>query len=143
MQNKTHWSHIAYLCLQDRWMFLEKHSIPRAYISASCSRWLIYFFTMATNEPPRLSLFLSAAPLAPMRRLLSRHRSSTLSLALSLPLSISHIPPRYHLEIVIESSLRRRARDGQRETWRCGIEGGLEIGWDKAWINLPAKCIWD
>ena len=24
-----------------------------------------------------------------------------------------------------------------------GIEAVLELGYDKAWINLPAKCIWD
>lgn len=54
-------SHISYLCMRDRWMFLEKHSIPRASFSASWSRWLIYFFTMATNEPPSPLSLLSAS----------------------------------------------------------------------------------
>lgn len=49
---------VAYLCLRDRCMFPEKHSIPHESVRALCSRWLIYFFTMATNEPPLLSLSL-------------------------------------------------------------------------------------
>lgn len=93
---------VAYLWLQDRWMLLEKHSIPHTSIRASRWRWVIYFFTMATNKPPcplslcRATRSNEEAPFASqVIHPLSRSRS--LSLSVSLP--ISHLPPGYHLEI--------------------------------------------
>lgn len=87
---------VAYLCLRDRCMFPEKHSIPHESVRALCSRWLIYFFTMATNEPPLLSLSLSSAPRAPMRRLRWGHPPS-----LSLSVCLSRFLYRTYLQDTI------------------------------------------
>lgn len=103
---------VAYLCLRDRWMLLEKHSIPCASVRASCSRWVIYFFTMVTNKAPVLSLRRSTrsneeAPIA-------SQVTHPVSISLSLPLSISHLALRHHLEIDTYRE-QRRGRLGERE----------------------------
>ena len=82
-----------------------------ACISASCCLWVIYVFTMATNEPPSLSFsLLRSNEEAPFASQVILSLSISLSLSFSLPvsmslslslcsLSVSHLPPIYHLEM--------------------------------------------
>lgn len=126
-------------------IFLEKYSILHACISASSLRCLIYFFTMATNEPLLLSSLYSCLVACSNKEPSSSSRvTHSLSMnGLSPCLYLkSHLPPRYHLEIETDR-VKPGKRSMRRPRWMYRMEGGLKLSYDKAWINLSAKCIWD